>query len=269
QIPVSLESLEAVYLWTRNVSVRHPDNDQIRRNVDNAQKRIEKVTSSMLPKGQMVRFISDQVTHIHHRFLTKDQVMIPSPTKPGATDVIVTFHKSLQDRFQMWRCGTSKCQGVVLVVTVHQNNPFVESDVGTRMAPVASVTFRTPYTGEEVKVKGLKEALSLQLRQTGNESKTPGMVLRCFRWNERDEEWTQRDMTMLGVKQRLVSCLATSTGSFTVFEIEDAGLSTAAIAGIVVACLMSVFIVAAVMMFMVHKKQSTSSSKVADQTPPP
>lgn len=70
-------------------------------------------------------------------------------------------------------------------------------------------------------MKDVKEALSLQMRQTGNESKVPGKVLRCFRWNERDEEWTQRDMTMLGVKQRLVSCLATSTGSFTVFEVED------------------------------------------------
>ncbi|KAM7286991.1 uncharacterized protein ISCGN_030687 [Ixodes scapularis] len=266
KIPVSLETLEEVYLWTRNVSVRHPDNDQIRRNVDNAQKRIEEVTSSMLPKGQMVRFVSDQVTHIHHRFLNKDQVTIPSQTKPGVPDVVVTFHKNLRERFQMWRCGANKCQGVVLVVTVHQNNPFVESDVGTRMAPVVSLTFRTPYTGQEVKVKDVKEALSLQMRQTGNESKVPGKVLRCFRWNERDEEWTQRDMTMLGVKQKLVSCLATSTGSFTVFEVED-GLSTAAIAGIVVACLMSVFIIAAVMMFMVHKKQSTSSSKVADQAP--
>ncbi|CAN8028114.1 unnamed protein product [Ixodes persulcatus] len=266
KIPVSLDTLEAVYLWTRNVSVRHPDNDQIRRNVDNAQKRIEEVTSSMLPKGQMVRFVSDQVTHIHHRFLNKDQVTIPSQTKPGVPDVVVTFHKNLRERFQMWRCGATKCQGVVLVVTVHQNNPFVESDVGTRMAPVVSLTFRTPYTGQEVKVRDVKEALSLQMRQTGNESKVPGKVLRCFRWNERDEEWTQRDMTMLGVKQRLVSCLATSTGSFTVFEVED-GLSTAAIAGIVVACLMSVFIIAAVMMFMVHKKQSTSSSKVADQGP--
>ncbi|KAG0428860.1 hypothetical protein HPB47_024193 [Ixodes persulcatus] len=224
------------------------------------------VTSSMLPKGQMVRFVSDQVTHIHHRFLNKDQVTIPSQTKPGVPDVVVTFHKNLRERFQMWRCGATKCQGVVLVVTVHQNNPFVESDVGTRMAPVVSLTFRTPYTGQEVKVRDVKEALSLQMRQTGNESKVPGKVLRCFRWNERDEEWTQRDMTMLGVKQRLVSCLATSTGSFTVFEVED-GLSTAAIAGIVVACLMSVFIIAAVMMFMVHKKQSTSSSKVADQGP--
>ncbi|KAL1469098.1 hypothetical protein MTO96_004826 [Rhipicephalus appendiculatus] len=264
KIPVGFDTLEAVYLWTRNVSARYPDNDQVRRNVENAQRRIEEVTASRLPKGQQVRFVADQVTHIHHRFLSRDQVTIPSLNRPGATDVAITFDKALWERFQIWKCGSRMCQGVVLVVTVHQTNPFVGSDVGTRMTPVVSVTFRTPDTGEAVRGVSLRDSLGLQMRQTGNESRVHGMVLRCFRWHERDEEWTQRDMTALGTKQRQVTCLASSTGSFTVFEVED-GLSTAAIAGIVVACLMSVFIIAAVMMFMMHKKQHTGSAKVADQ----
>nr|XP_054931089.1 uncharacterized protein LOC126538961 [Dermacentor andersoni] len=266
RIPVGFDTLEVVYLWTRNVSARYPDNDQVRRNVENAQRRIEEVTASRLPKGQQVRFVADQVTHIHHRFLSRDQVTIPSLNRPGATDVAVSFDKALWERFQIWKCGSRMCQGVVLVITVHQTNPFVGSDVGTRMTPVVSVTFRTPDTGEAVRGVSLRDSLSLQMRQTGNESRVHGMVLRCFRWHERDEEWTQRDMTELGIKQRQVTCLASSTGSFTVFEVED-GLSTAAIAGIVVACLMSVFIIAAVMMFMMHKKQHTGSAKVADQGP--
>lgn len=49
KIPVGLDILEAAYLWTRNVSARHPNNDQIRRNVDNAQKRIEQVSCSHAP----------------------------------------------------------------------------------------------------------------------------------------------------------------------------------------------------------------------------
>ncbi|KAL3172943.1 hypothetical protein MRX96_012687 [Rhipicephalus microplus] len=236
----------------------------LRRNVENAQRRIEEVTASRLPKGQQVRFVADQVTHIHHRFLNRDQVTIPSLNRPGTNDVAITFDKALWERFQIWKCGSRMCQGVVLVVTVHQTNPFVGSDVGTRMAPVVSVTFRTPDTGEAVRGVSLRDSLGLQMRQTGNESRVHGMVLRCFRWHERDEEWTQRDMTALGTKQRQVTCLASSTGSFTVFEVED-GLSTAAIAGIVVACLMSVFIIAAVLMFMMHKKQHTGSAKVADQ----
>ncbi|XP_075731478.1 uncharacterized protein LOC119181053 isoform X2 [Rhipicephalus microplus] len=264
KIPVGFDTLEAVYLLTRNVSARYPDSDQVRRNVENAQRRIEEVTASRLPKGQQVRFVADQVTHIHHRFLNRDQVTISSLNRPGTNDVAITFDKALWERFQIWKCGSRMCQGVVLVVTVHQTNPFVGSDVGTRMAPVVSVTFRTPDTGEAVRGVSLRDSLGLQMRQTGNESRVHGMVLRCFRWHERDEEWTQRDMTALGTKQRQVTCLASSTGSFTVFEVED-GLSTAAIAGIVVACLMSVFIIAAVLMFMMHKKQHTGSAKVADQ----
>ncbi|XP_077549444.1 uncharacterized protein LOC144162683 [Haemaphysalis longicornis] len=266
KIPVGFDTLEDLFMWTRNVSVRYPDNDQVRRNVENAQRRIEMVTASRLPKGQQVRFVADQITHVHHRFLTRDQVTIPSLDKPGATDAAIGFDKALWERFQIWKCGRQTCQGVVLVVTVHQTNPFVGSDVGTRMTPVVSVTFRAPDTGEVVQGVSLRDSLSLQMRQTGNESRVHGMVLRCFRWNERDEEWTSRDMTALGTKQRQVNCLASSTGSFTVFEVED-GLSTAAIAGIVVACLMSVFIIAAVMMFMVHKKHNTGSAKVANQGP--
>ncbi|OQR76364.1 hypothetical protein BIW11_00609 [Tropilaelaps mercedesae] len=257
KIEVTLVAMEEAYKAVRRCGQDHKSDPQIKRNVEYAQKIIETVIASRLPKGQT------------HRFTTREPIVFPSTaptnsTRQGVPDAVILFKKSINTMFNSWQCGGSAkepkmCNAVVVVVNVYPYNPYSDSTRGTMISPVASITFRKPDTGEEHKVSGLKDAIHIHFRQTANFTRTVGYISSCYRWHERNEEWDTDMVKLLGTVSNVIQCATEGTGSFMVFN-EKEGLSTAAIAGIVVACMMFVFIVAALMMFMMHKKQAQEAA---------
>ncbi|XP_022660631.1 uncharacterized protein LOC111250135 [Varroa destructor] len=270
KIEVTLIAMEEAYKAVRRCGQQQKHDPQIKRNVEYAQKIIETVIASRLPKGQSVRIVSDITTIIQHRFTTREPIIFPNtaPTnssRQGVPDAVIHFKKNINNMFNNWQCGSSPkepriCNAVVVVVNIYPYNPFSDSTRGTMISPVASITFRKPDTGEEHKISGVKDAIHIYFRQTANFTKTAGYISSCYRWHERNEEWDTEMVKLLGTVSNVIQCATEGTGSFMVFN-EKEGLSTAAIAGIVVACLMFVFIVAAVMMFMMHKKQQEAALK--------
>ncbi|XP_028966999.1 uncharacterized protein LOC100898464 [Galendromus occidentalis] len=274
KIEVTLTAMEEAYKAVRFCGQKHKTDPQIKRNVEYAQKIIETVIASRLPKGQTVRIVSDITTVIQHRFTTREPIVFAgtapvNSTRQGVPDAIIHFKKNINGLFNYWNCasGSEKkmCNAVVVVVSVYPYNPFSDNTRGTMISPVATITFRKPDTGEEHKVSGLKDSILIHFRQTGNFTKTAGYISSCYKWHERNEEWDSDQVKLLGTAGNVIQCATEGSGSYIVFN-EKEGLSTAAIAGIVVACMMSVFIVAAVMMFMMHKKQAQEAAmKIARQ----
>ncbi|XP_023234249.1 uncharacterized protein LOC111633846 [Centruroides sculpturatus] len=216
-------------------------------------------SAAFLPLGSKMQFGSGKkgkpFSILYHKYIDQNPLQLRTNINTGSLLSSISFGKKVTEKFTNWDCGEeARCNGAVISMSLYPDKDPYTLENDKQLSPVVDVSLLTPGNGKEVKVENVENDIKIKLALKTDKMKKD-IDFYCYYWDEKKEKWDSDSVKTIGAESSIMQCWVSHLSSFVVLE-TNKGLSTASIAGIVVATLMAVFIICVVVLFFVRKKQS-------------
>ncbi|XP_022258416.1 uncharacterized protein LOC106474401 isoform X2 [Limulus polyphemus] len=261
----SVTIIQEAFSLVTNAIELYQDDPKTLQKLGRVHHQLTKVAAALLTAGQKLELQTKDENlpkaALQYMMLDKDSGMIEVRGKQedDTVEASAEFSTEVQNRFKRWKCETKKCQGVAISMRLYDKlNPLPEDPVFRRVAPIVIIELQTPETGKIIQLNSIPDLIILTITQTVNISEDSQVAPKCHFWSSSEKAWKTDGLKTFGFADGMVTCRSNHLSAFTVLEV-PIGLSTAAVAGIVIGSLVAVLIVGVVAALLVRKKNAKLS----------